>query len=248
MVFMLVIDRRMMKLMAFLAASAAVVLSGCATSVPKIDVVPGALAPVATITVVRPPEPKKYAVINFGHPGMAFGAIGGLIAAGDEASKQERLSQGIRQDSPTIVSSTLVDELAQMLRRKGFQVDVEDGAWVPLDSERLEFKVERVRSTADAVLVVNPTIVGFIATGITADYEPTVAAVVSLLGKDRKTELYRGYHLAGWEGRGDQWRRSPARTSFPNFDAMAQSPHAAAMGLRSAAADVAKTVGEDLRR
>ena len=55
----------------------ALVLAACAAPLPKIDLAPHALTKVKTIAVIRPPEPNVYTVVNFGHPGMAFGLIGG---------------------------------------------------------------------------------------------------------------------------------------------------------------------------
>ena len=62
-------------------------MAGCVGPVPRIESNPAALAKINTLAVINPPEAKTYAVMNFGHPGMAFGLIGGLVAAADQTSK-----------------------------------------------------------------------------------------------------------------------------------------------------------------
>lgn len=223
------------------------VVTGCAAPVPRIDASPGAIANVKTIAVIRSPEPKTYTVMNFGHPGMAFGLIGGLVAAADQNSRQERLTQAVKEKSPIPTSGTLADSIATRLARQGFEAKVEDGPWEESDG-RYKLDFEKINSSADTVLVVTPTIVGFIATGVTSDYFPTVTAVVTLLGKDRKEQLYRGFHAAGWGPAADGWRHTSPKVTFPNFDALMADPAKAAGALSDAASEVAETVAQDLRR
>ena len=58
--------------------------------------------------------------------------------------------------------------------------------------------------------LVAPTVVGFVDGGVInnagSDYLPTIATVVTLLDKDHKTILYRGYHVTGWKLRAEGWR------------------------------------------
>lgn len=185
--------------------------------------------------------------MNFGHPGMAFGLIGGLVAAADQNSKQERLTQAVKEKSPILTSGILADSIATQLRRRGFEAKVEEAPWEESDGRfRLDF--EKITSSADTLLVVTPTIVGFITTGTTSDYLPTVTAVVTLLGKDRKEQLYRGFHAAGWEPKANGWRHTAPKVTFANFDALMADPTKTAGALNVAASEVAETVAEDLKR
>lgn len=223
------------------------ILAGCAGPVPKIDSSPAALAKIKTIAVIRPPEPKTYTVMNFGHPGMAFGLIGGLIAGGDISSKQDKLTAVVKQQTSSKTSAILAENIATQLTKVGFQAKVEDGPWEESDGKfKLDF--EKISSSADTVLVLTPTIVGFIATGATSDYLPTITASVILLGQDRKEQLYRGFHACGWHPKADGWRYSSTSIAFANFDALMADPKKTADSLSSAASAVAATVVEDLRR
>src|SRR5690349_9233819 len=75
-----------------LAVALVAVLTACAGPVPKLEASTAKLGGVKSVAVVRPPEPKAYTVMNFGHPGVAFGLIGGLVAAADQNSKQNQLT------------------------------------------------------------------------------------------------------------------------------------------------------------
>jgi len=232
----------------FLVITAIAVITGCAGPGPKIDIPPRTLANVHTIAVIRSPEPKAYTAVNFGHPGMMFGLVGGLVVAADQNHKQSLLTEAIKKINTVPTSDVLAEGIANQLTRRGFEVSVEDGPWEESDGKfNLDF--EKITSSADAVLVVAPTIVGFVATGATKDYVPTITAVVTLLGKDRKNPIYRGFHASGWHPRGDDWRcSSPVVTTFGNFDALMSDPAKTANALSDAATGIAVTVAEDLKR
>jgi hypothetical protein len=70
----------------------------------------------------------------------------------------------------------------------------------------------------------------------------------TLLGKDRKEPIYRGFHVYGWAPKNDGWKRIPPRTTFPNFQAIISNTKAAADALNEAGVAVAKSVSTDLRR
>ncbi|BAL26843.1 hypothetical protein [Azoarcus sp. KH32C] len=231
----------------FFLIAAILVVTGCAGPVRKIDTSPGALADVKTVAVIRAPEPKTYTVMNFGHPGIAFGLVGGLVAAADQSSKQERLTKAIKEKAPAQTADALAEGIAGQLQRRGFDARVEDGPWEENDGKfKLEF--DKITSSADAVLVVTPTMVGFIATGVTSDYLPTVTAIITLLGKDRKEQLYRGFHAAGWQPKAEGWRYSPPTETFGNFDALMADPTKTGLALAGAAREIASTVADDLKR
>jgi hypothetical protein len=221
-------------------------LAACAGPVPRIDASVNSLSPVKTIAVIRPPEPKTYTVMNFGHPGMAFGLIGGLIAGGDQASKQDQLSAAFKAQGVGFASH-LASQIALKLGTAGYETAVEDGPWEEAEG-RYRLPFDKINSKADAVLVVSPTIVGFIATGAISDYLPTMTAVVTLLGKDRKEQLYRGFHSSGWAPKADGWKVTPPKKTFPDFDTLMANTKASASALDNAGTAIAETVSADLRR
>jgi hypothetical protein len=228
----------------------ALLLVACAGPVPKINLAPNAMTDIKTITIVRPPEPKIYTVANFGHGGMAFGLIGGLVAAADQNSKQEQLAKTYKENGVSVCSE-LSQKISERLNSLGFNARVEDAPWEEVDGKQvLPFK--KINSDADAVLVVSPTIIGFVATGLAGghnnDYLPTIASVVTVLGKDRETPIYRGYHVTGWQLKAEGWQYTPPTTTFPNFDALYSNPKVSSISLMDAAAKIANSIAMDLKQ
>ena len=230
---------------AFAAAALVGVLAGCAGPVPKVDVSAEKIATVKTIAVIRTPEPKTYTVANFGHPGMLFGAIGGLVAAADQSAKQNELSAAFHQRQSAI-SSHLADEVAAQLRTAGFEVRVEEGPWEEADG-KFNLKFENITSSADAVLVVSPTIVGFISPRMGSDYLPTMTAVATLVGKDRKEQLYRGFHSYGFQPKAEGWKSTAPKATFSDFQVLMADPNAAVHSLEDAGMAIARSVSADLK-
>lgn len=225
---------------------AAIVLVGCASPVPRIDVAQEKLAKIKTISVVRVPEPKTYTVLNIGHPGVAFGLIGGLIAAADQNSKQETLSKAYREQGIAI-NNVLVAELVKQLNAQGFIAQEQDAPWKEVDNSH-SLKFEDIQSTADAVLVVSPTIEGFVSPQGSTSYLPTITAPATLLGDDKKNPMYRGFHAVGWRPPAEGWRSTEAKNTYPNFGALMADPKASAQSLEDAARDLAQSVSRDLKR
>ena len=220
-------------------------LTACAGPVKKVDASREKLATIRTIAVIRPPEPKAYEVMNFGHPGLAFGVIGGAIAASDQSSKKNLLNASYKERN-LAASSKLAGSIAEQLNSSGFEAIVEEGPWEEVDG-KFKLSLDKISSTADGVLVVTPTLEGFVAT-TTQDYMPTVTAVVVLLGKDRKEQLYKGFHSSGWAPMGDGWRITLAKVTFRNSDALIQDTKASSEALVNAAIAIGQTVGTDLRK
>src|SRR5712664_2109051 len=200
------------KMMPLLVLPLLCFLAACVGPVPKIDSNPERLAAIKTIAVIRAPEPKTYTVLSLGHPGMAFGLIGGIVAASDQSSRQERISKAYH-DQGIEVSAKLVSLITAELARLGYAARIEDAPWEEVDG-RYKLPYEKITSDADAVLVVSATTVGFVSTGITSDYLPTIWAGASLLGKDRKDPMYRGFHATGWQPKGEEWKFTAAINGF----------------------------------
>lgn len=228
------------------AALVVSLLGACAGPVQKIDAASSTMAAIKTVTVIRPAEPKTYAVVNFGHPGMAFGLVGGLVAAGDQNAKQEKLSTALQAEG-LAVSNAMTERLARRLSESGYAVTIQDATWEDKGGRQV-MSFDKVDPNADAVVVATPTVIGFVATGLTADYLPSVRVVATVLGKDRKEQLYRGFHAYGWTPKAEGWKSMPARTTFPNFDAIMSDTKAAAKAMDEASIAVAESVSADLRR
>jgi len=225
-------------------------LGACVGPVPKIDASQADLAKLTTVAVIRPPERKEYTVLHLGHAGMAFGLIGGLIAASDMQNKQTKLTEVLAKEK-IAMPAALTERLVAGLAKEGYTVVAEDAPWEEKDG-RVSLQMEQIKSDADAVLVVLPTIVGFVDGGMVTStggaYVPTVALVVQLLGKDRKTVLYRGYHVTGWKPMAEGWRHTPGTAKYPNFEDLMLKPDLTAASLVEASDLVTQSIVLDLRR
>jgi len=230
----------------FLAVAAAVLVSACAGPVPQIAASSSQLQGTRTVAVVRPPEPRTYTVMNFGHPGMAFGLIGGLVASSDMATKQDRLTTAFKADHAAVCGH-LAEEVAAKLAAAGYEARVIDAPWAEVEG-RYQLPFDKIEADADAVVVLSPTIIGFIATGITSDYLPTLTTVVTMLGKDRKAQMYRGFHAYGWTPKADGWRSTAPKTTFANFDALMGDTSASLRALDAGGTAIAESIAADLRR
>lgn len=224
--------------------------SACVGPLPKIETSPTALANIKTIAVIRPPEPELYTVVNFGHAGMSAvaGVLGGAAAGGMQGNMMAQVTQNLKRQDPSLISQALPETIARELNKRGYEARIEDGPWERQEGGAFQLQWDKIDSSADGVLVVIPTIVGFVAKGLTADYVPTVIAGVTLVGKNRNEKLYRGFHASGWIPSGDGWQRSEPKITFSNLDSILADQQKAAASLRAGATNVAITVAEDLKR
>jgi hypothetical protein len=228
------------------AVSIAGMLAACAGPVPRIDSSPEKLARIKTIAVITAPEPKSYTMANFGHPGMMFGLVGGLVAGSDMTSKTDTISSAYK-GAGISVTARLGRETVERLNTAGYQARVELGNWEVTEG-KYKLPFDKIQSDADAVLILSTTFIGYVATGVTSDYLPSIWSSAILLGKDRKEPLYRGFHSTGWQPKGDGWRYTPPKKTFGNFDALMTDPRASGTALEEASVNIAETVTADLKR
>jgi hypothetical protein len=225
-----------------IAALAVTALVGCATP-EKVAFNKEAANTIESVTIVLPPEPKKFTVSNLAHPGIMFGAIGGAIAAADQANKENKFSKAAAAEKFAF-SAALGKAIGENLSAAGYKVKFHEGQWEEKNGKPV-LAVETIPADFDIVLVITPSLVGYVSSG--GDYQPTINAVVTLLARDRKTLLYRGYHSTGWHPAGD-WRHTKATRTFRNFDALMAQPKESTDALALSAAAISLSIAEDLRR
>ncbi len=212
----------------------------------RVELAQDGIAGLRSIDLVMPPEPDGYVVAMENHPGTAVGgAIGAVITIADQSAKTNRVKQALGGQRIAI-SRTMADALVQRLRATGYRVRLIEAPWVP-QSVPPSVDVAAVESDADALLVVAPRTIGFVAGSAFTAYEPTVMAEVTLLGRDRKTVLYRGLHSAGRKPSLGEWRNVPARQTFADVDGLVANPAATAAALTDAGTDVARAIADDIR-
>lgn len=228
------------------ALLAPLLLAACASAPQSVTLSPEASAAVRTVAIVVPPEPRRYAVVNMGHPGLVLGLVGGMFVATEQDRKEATFYQAMRFQKFS-VKAMLAVGLERKLAAAGYRAKVVEGPWEEKHG-RYVLHPEKVMTDADAILIIVPTTAGYMAKGPTADYVPAMTAVVRLIGKDRKSELYRGLHAAGWEPRAEGWRYTPARRSFSDFDSLMAKPGESAAALAETVDAVSDSIAQDLRR
>ena len=143
------------------------------------------------MAVVEAREPVKYMTMNFGHPGMMFGAIGGAIAGADMEAKGTQFKEAVRTKGFGI-AARLSEKIAEDLTQSGYKVQrvpdsrTESGGKLILDYKSID-------TDADAILNVSPTMVGYVSTHGFNDYIPAIGIFAEMIGKDRSEVLYREF-------------------------------------------------------
>jgi hypothetical protein len=220
-------------------------LAACA-SAPQKQASKQTLAEIKTIVILRPPEPKTYAAMYFTGPASLFGAIGGLIAAGDISKKQDTLTAAFKVQNYSFCPR-VADKIAANLTAMGYQARAEDGPWEEYGAG-YKFHPEKLKTDADATMILVPGLTGFVAQSTFHDYLPTMVISAKLVGRDGKEELYLTKNVVGWEPKFGDWRMIPAKTRFANFDALMADVPATAQSLMDAGDAIVLVVTEDFKR
>lgn len=234
------------------AATAAALLTACAAAPPRMEASPTRLSQIRTIAVVRGPEPERLAVWQFSSEAAPGGAVGGAVTAaldaGVQKDRETRLTAAVQPYGKGFASH-IADAVAARLNAAGYVATVQSGPPEQI-SDPLRFSYEKIQSSADAVLVLTPTVIGLTGAQNSRSMLPTTTLVATLLSKDRKEWLYRGYHSFGSVATANEakWRTTPAKLVFASFDAALADPAAVSQALREAGDAVALTLAADLAR
>jgi hypothetical protein len=226
-----------------------IVLAGCA-AVPKQALDQDAARSIRKIAVIEAREPVKYVVLNFGHPGMLFGAIGGAAAGAAMEANGTQFTNALR-DKGFGISKRLSDKAASTLAAVGYEViRVPDVREVKDDKIVLDYR--NVQTDADAILNVTPTMVGYISTRGFNDYVPAVGVIVELVskGKDQVNRLYQDRFMFGWEPSAGQWIHvaAPPAYRYSSFENLMSRSAEAGEGLLMGAELVSERLAKDLAK
>ena len=235
-----------------LALVAVLLVAGCATSVPTQALNEESANAVRTVAVIVPPDPLEYAVFMNGHPGLAFGLIGGAIAGADQVQKSKQYTVAV-QSAKFSLSGTLGQAMVEKLTAAGYEARLEQGPWELEEgalAKRYRLQFDRIQSDADAVLVVMPVFVGYMAASPVSPYLPTVRVFARLLAKDRKTDLYRGAHFVGAQPTfGEGWKKSAdLAAKFSTFDTLIAQTGESVQALHASVQAISLHIAQDLRR
>jgi hypothetical protein len=233
--------------LAWLALVAVFFFGGCA-QVPKQAFNRAANHDVKKVVILKPPALEEYLVQNLGHPGMGFGLVGGLIAAADIQSKTNDFTAKMKElnyDPREEITGALAKELSAC----GYEVTVMDVARPKpaiLDSyDDIDAKLV-AKPDAYVDLVLNWS--GYFTASPTADYIPTVRALVRVVKRQSKEIAYQELINYGYEMRRSQAINLTANGgySFHDFKALMAEPARALEGMRLGIPLIAHQVSRDI--
>ncbi len=213
------------------------ILAGCSTSMPKVDKAASALEGVKSIALIAPREPWAYSVMKFADPGLVFTTLDIEVKVSDSQRQQGQLTEMLKRKNFSF-STELTTQIATQLRNAGYQVTVQDGPWVQ-SNQGYSLKFADIQSKTDAVLVVAPTVMGFVFLRDVKAYAPTITTRVTLLNKDKTRTLYQGYLATGWKPLDAGWDHAYTAQTFPTFDAVLSNPDKAVASLKEASTSIA---------
>lgn len=229
-----------------LIAAAAIALTACA-GIKPIEPKAEQLQAIRSIAVVSAPEPAPYAVLFLGHPAYALGALGGAIVAADQTDKQARLARALQPHAPA-TTERLSQDVVEHLKRLGYDARRSEARWNLADKAPTRVDLASVPGEADAVLVLEPRVTGFVAPP-GDDYRPTVQTEARLYGRAGGALLLHARYGTGWAREHDPMKYTATHLpAFKNFDALLADPPATAQSLQRAASLLAERVAQDLQR
>jgi len=170
-------------------------LASC-SGAPKLRPDAATLGSIKRVAVLTIPEPGEYSIRAAGSPMLAFGLLGAAIAGMDQSMRSEQFTTALRGTGFRL-SSEFTDRLVAALESAGYEVErtpnaggVEGGKQLP-DSPK-------VGVNAEAIFIVTPTVVGYIAPKLLATFRPALGARVEVAGADGTTVIFRESYMYGW--------------------------------------------------
>lgn len=223
-------------------------LASCA-GVPKLPLRAEAKQSIKRIALVETPEPKSYSMNPGSAPGgaalYAFGAIGGAILGGIEASRAEaaatRFTEAVAPLKPAL-ADTMLAQLEKGLIAKGYQVT--RVPMPPKTEDGKELDVTKIEGEFDAALFVS------FAGGYSAassDVVPNIFAVASLYSRNGNEKLFNDRYLYGRNRFVKFTLIEPeSKFSLASVDVMYGNISVAVDGMRSAVTQIAERVLAEL--
>lgn len=204
-----------------------------------------------TIAVLETHETKT-SVFMLHHPGASFGLIGGLIAAGDQASKEKKFHATMAQAGFEPLEY-FRERLTAHMTQRGYTLTWPESQVEISEVDRGAFGLRESYTSvsgADAQLDVNFGFLGYAAAGAgdNSPYRPTVSIGARLVGSDGAQNLYTDYVVYN-----NVFNMADAITisadpqySYPDFDQLHAAGPGALEGLKVAIDSVAAEVARQL--
>lgn len=236
---------RLAKLPVLIAVIAS--LAACASN-PKLALKAESKQKIRTIAIVQAPEPARYFLQPGQLPGGAalyvFGALGGLVLGGIEATRAENATSefnaALTPHTPAL-GSAWNDELFRLVGERGYTVTRIDPLPKAPDGQQID--CASVKGQYDAILVSD--ISGGYA--LESQAEPRVIAHAKLLSGDCRESMYAEtlIYAARTFGKLTLVERNP-EFAFPNREALFADLPKSKAALRAGASELAKRVALEL--
>jgi hypothetical protein len=229
-------------------AVAATILASCA-SAPKMALRPEAKQSIKRIALVEVQEPPRYFMYPGQMPGGAalylFGALGGAVLGGIEASRTEsattRFTSAVMPLKPEL-SGVLIGQLETGLRNKGY--DVLRVAAPPNKADGKDPDYSKVEGKFDAILATN-LVAGY--SNDSGAVAPRVSVSVVLLSQPGTSKVFEDTYIYSLRKVGELVQIVPdPKFSVATVDAVYDHIDTAVEGLRTATAKIAERVVADL--
>jgi hypothetical protein len=204
-----------------------------------------------TIAVLETYETRA-SVFMLHHPGTSFGLIGGLIAAGDQASKEKKF-RALMEASDFEPLGYFKERLGVHMGERGYTLRWPQSQVETTKVARGAFGLRKdytAVQAADAQLDVNFGFVGYAAAGASdgSPYRPTVTVGVRLVSPDGKQPLYTDYIAYNnvFNLKDAVTVNADQQYSYPGFDDLHTAGPLAVDGLKVAIDSIAAEVARQL--
>lgn len=232
---------------AIAALFAVALLAGCAT-VEKTALSPDSKKRIKTVAVISVPEPDKYFLNPGQAPGGAalymFGALGGLILGGIEATRAEtatnEFTASVGPTNPDLAQHWN-ETIAGLLQSRGYEVTQVPQLQKKADGK--EFDCSSLAGKFDAVLLssISP---GY---AVESAVEPRIVASVRLTSNNCTDVHFSDAFLYSAMPIGKLTHvERDAKFTFQNRDALLADPQTARQALRTGLAEIAKRATSEL--
>ena len=221
------------------------VLSGCA-GVSYQEYKPK--APIKTIALISVPNPPAYHAMDFGHPGLAFGAVGGAVAGTKAASTTDVFNKAIRATGFDF-SKQMRAALTPRLRQAGFNV-VSVHVKREAPNKLIENYSKVPSAGADAFLDIAVRWVGYSTVNLfDREFRPHIEVIVRLVSVRTKAVFYSEHVTFGYHNPTQSATELPAerRYFYKDFEAVMANKATALNGLRQGVEAVAGHIVSQLR-
>jgi hypothetical protein len=188
-------------------------LAACRTPQQALD--KGSGGEIKKIALIPCAEPEKYRADNGGHPGLAFGLIGGAIAAQQMAENAATLTIGMH-DQQLCLGAVMTDAVEAALRAQNYEV-VRITAASQKPGELMD-NYNGIQTDADAILDLALPMAGYIKPGIALGYGPSVRLAARMVRPGNGHTLFSDEFSYGRASVWDDATSSDDKYKLSDFD------------------------------